>query len=92
MGYKLAILILREIGLKFSISLLKAWLKLFMTPQKQKYYFFECNPKWGPYVDFIEFVVCAIIKRKEEKESELASATGAENRAMSQLIFKLNKY
>ena len=31
-GYKLAILILREIDLKFSIN-------------KQKYYFFVCNPK-----------------------------------------------
>ena len=31
MGCKLAILILREIDFKFLISLLKTWLKLFMT-------------------------------------------------------------
>ena len=30
--------------------------------------------------------------KKEEKERKLASATVAENRAMSQMIFKPNKY
>ena len=54
MGYKLAILILREIDFKFSIRPLKAWLKFIMTPWKQKYYFFVCNPKRGPYFDFID--------------------------------------
>ena len=43
-GYKLAILILREIDLKFSIGPLKAWLL-----KEKKYYFFVCNPKRGPY-------------------------------------------
>jgi len=39
---------------------------------------------------FIEFVACTIKKRKKEKK--IASATGAENRTMSQLIFNPNKY
>jgi len=39
--------------------------------------------------NFIEFVACTIKKRKEKK---MASATGAENRTMSQLIFNPNKY
>ena len=68
MGYKLAILILREIDFKFSIRPLKAWLKFIMTPWKQKYYFFVCNPKRGPYFDFIDlyWIGCMCNNQKEK--------------------------
>jgi len=35
---------------------------------------------------FIEFVACTILD-KNEKKRKITSATGAENRTMSQLIF-----
>jgi len=42
--------------------------------------------------NFIELVACTIKKEKKRKEKKMASATGAENRTMSQLIFNPNKY
>jgi len=38
--------------------------------------------------NFIEFVAC----KKKRKEKKIASATGAENRMISQLIYNPNKY
>ena len=38
--------------------------------------------------NFIEFVVC----KKKRKEKKIASATGAENRMISQLMYNPNKY
>jgi len=42
----------------------------------------------GTLLYFVEFVACTIKK----KEKKIASATGAEDRTMFQLIFNPNKY